>query len=509
MHIVEMAGIGTPGRSFIRKTASDIGAANLTKSQLGQFFSQLRTAGPIPYNAIRSNNLLKILGDDFPVASVIRFISHVRVTKEDLDVTLSTLRFTGNVARLKPIKIKRSIEYQKDHIVHRLRNEVDAVKKELTMNRLFLDQETSINMSKLRSEQINRSVVNYLNGSINDFTLVNATQAQQLLKSIKDFYNRLTVKETEIEQLKQKYESISKNMVDTSVSARLSKESALSADSRIRNRKRSMNSSGRLSEDQEAVTEVKEIEIEEVGSIAKTAGGMTLGPCKDTEDDKTLTIPEPVYQIDRQNRILKLRQLFERFLKSDKEYRKMKEMLDKNTRTLATVQQKFTKWINKYFEVKSTLENARDKLSKHQRIRHAMQPEDQQELTPKAEIIIERDIACHQRVLLNLEEEVVQAQDEIQRLFQEQREMRSQFNSGFKEYCKEMDASPLYSNSSMKLLFEPAEKASLEVAKRKFNQFQRAMTRKLQVDILNTPKRTILIVYYYGNFWAYKFVSFL
>lgn len=83
------------------------------------------------------------------------------------------------------------MEYQKDHIVHRLRNEVDVLKKELTMNQLFLDQETSINMSKLRSEQINRSVVNYLNGSINDFTLVNATQAQQLLKSIKDFYNRL------------------------------------------------------------------------------------------------------------------------------------------------------------------------------------------------------------------------------------------------------------------------------------------------------------------------------
>lgn len=184
----------------------------------------------------------------------------------------------------------------------------------------------------------------------------------------------------------------------------------------------------------------------------------------------------------------------------------MKVMLDKNTRTLATVQQRFTNWINKYFQVsqiylicrinlelcdslslfvlqvKSTLENARDKLSKHQQIRHAMQPEDQDELIPEVEIIIERDIACHQRVLLNLEEEVVQAQDEIQRLFQEQREMRSQFNSGFKEYCKEMDASPFYSNSSMKLLFEPAEKASLEVAKRKFNQFQRAMMRKLQVD---------------------------
>ncbi|XP_076651239.1 uncharacterized protein LOC143358174 [Halictus rubicundus] len=467
MHIVEMAGIGTAGRTCNRKTASDLGAANLTKSQLEQFFSQLRTAGPISYNVIRSSNLLKILGDDFPVASVIRFISHVRVTKEDLDVTLSTLRFTGNIARLKPIKVKKSMEYQKDHLVHRLRNEVTALKKELTLNELFLDQEASINISRLRLEQINRSVVNYLNDNINDFTLINAAQAQQLLKSIKDLYNRLTVKETEIEQLKERYESISKNMEDVGVSTRLSKVFVYVQDS--------------CSGVQETVTETEETAIEEVGSIAKTAVGMTLGPCEDEEDDrggdKSLTIPEPVFE--HQN-ILMLRQVFERFLQDEKEYGRMKEMMDKNARTLATVQKKFTNWIDKYFQVKRTLENAKDKLSKHQQIRYAMKPEDDEELVPEAEIIIDRDIVCYQRALLNLEEEVAQAQDEIRCLFKEQKELRSKLKSGFNEYCKEMDISLLYSDNLMKLLLEPVEKESLVVAKRKFNHFQRAMTRKFE-----------------------------
>ncbi|XP_078033267.1 kinesin-like protein KIF9 [Augochlora pura] len=473
MHIVEMAGIGTMGRNGFCKTASDIAVANSTKSQLEQFFAHLRSGGPMPYNAIRSSNLLKLLGDDFPVASVIRFISHIRVTREDLDVTLSTLRFTGNIARLKPIKVKKGVGYGQDPIVQRLRNEIDALKKELTINEMFLDQEASINISRSRLEQINRSILNYLNGNVNKFTLLNMTQAQQLLKSVKDLYNRVTAKETEIEQLKEMYENMSKNMVDVSVSARLSKNS-LTAENRIHSLRKGVNTLEQLSNVQE---------VEEVGSIDKIGVGMTLGPYQDEEEghecEQDLTL-EPERQMDYQSILMKLRQIFNRFLKDERVYGRMKEKLDKNARTLTSVQQRFSKWIDKYFKVKSTLENAKDKLSKHQRIRYAMKPQEPEELVPEVEIAISRDIACHERVLMNLEEEVVQAQNEIRHLLKEQVKMHTDFKSGFREYCKEKDALTLYSDNSIKLLLEPVEKESLEVAKRKFNQFQRAMMRKFE-----------------------------
>lgn len=118
-------------------------------------------------------------------------ISHIRITREDLDITLSTLKFTAKIARLKPVRIKEDIKHQSDLIVHRLREDVNALKKELMLNDMLLHQEAYMNISKARMEQINRSILLFLNGKISDFTLFSVSQAQVLLKNIKDLYNRL------------------------------------------------------------------------------------------------------------------------------------------------------------------------------------------------------------------------------------------------------------------------------------------------------------------------------
>lgn len=56
---------------------------------------------------------------------------------------------------------------------------------------MFLRQEALMNISKARMEQINRDVLRFLNDKISDFTLFSVSQAQVLLKIIKDLYNRL------------------------------------------------------------------------------------------------------------------------------------------------------------------------------------------------------------------------------------------------------------------------------------------------------------------------------
>ncbi|XP_054011616.1 kinesin-like protein KIF9 [Hylaeus anthracinus] len=191
IHIVEMAGIGSAGKNNCWKTPLDIGAANLTKSQLEQFFSYFSGTKPVAQGVIRSNNLLKILGDAFSVSSVIRFVSHIRITKEDINVTLSTLRFTANIVRLKPVKLKEDVSHRSDRITLRLRDEVDFLKKKLMLNDLFLRHEASTNVSKSRTEQINRSILLFLDGTISNFTLFGVSQVEVLLKNIKDLYNRL------------------------------------------------------------------------------------------------------------------------------------------------------------------------------------------------------------------------------------------------------------------------------------------------------------------------------
>ncbi|XP_046143083.1 uncharacterized protein LOC114877482 isoform X2 [Osmia bicornis bicornis] len=191
MHIVEMAGTGTVGKSSnCWKAATDVGIANLTKTQLEQFFSYLSAGRISASTLIRSSNLLKILGNAFSVSSIIRFISHVRIKEEDLNITLSTLKLTAKIAKFKSVRVRENVKHQPDLLLHRLQDQVNALKKELMINDLFLQQEHLMNISESRMEQINRSVVNFLNGNISDFTLFSVSQAEILLKSIKDLYNR-------------------------------------------------------------------------------------------------------------------------------------------------------------------------------------------------------------------------------------------------------------------------------------------------------------------------------
>lgn len=114
----------------------------------------------------------------------------MRITSEDLDVTLSTMRLSGKIAKLKPIKTIRHIQPQTELIVQQLREEVNELKKELELNDMFLHQEALMNVSKLRSEQINRDIMNFLEGSISELTLFNVTQARLLVKVAKQLFDK-------------------------------------------------------------------------------------------------------------------------------------------------------------------------------------------------------------------------------------------------------------------------------------------------------------------------------
>ncbi|KYN39649.1 Kinesin-like protein KIF9 [Trachymyrmex septentrionalis] len=207
IHIVEMAGTGMV-KSSCWKTAVDLGMANLMKIQLEQYFLHLRKPSMCTYSVIRSSNLLKLLKDALTVTSIIRFISHVRITREDLAITLSTMRLTAKIAKLKPIKTIRHIQPRTELIVQQLREQVNTLKKELELNDMFLHQEALPNISKSRLEQISRDVINFLQGSISELTLFNVTQARVLVNVVKQLYDKLLAKEVEAENLKEAYNNV-------------------------------------------------------------------------------------------------------------------------------------------------------------------------------------------------------------------------------------------------------------------------------------------------------------
>ncbi|CAL7938443.1 unnamed protein product [Xylocopa violacea] len=476
IHIVETAGTGTPGR-ICWKTASDLGMANLTKTQLEQFFSCIGNSTSSAISVIRSSNLLKILGSAFSVSSAVRFISHVRLTEEDLDVTLSTLRFTTKVARLKPVKMKKDIKFTPDSLMYRLQSEVNALKKELLLNDLFLRQETLTNISRSRVEQINRGIVNFLNDKISDFTLFSVSQAQVLLKCIKDLYNRLTAKECEVDKLKETYDNLMKSMPEGSASLSLLEKPVFSIDdNQINNRKRVRNSAQFRLE----AEEVRKETGREVGSLDKSRIGVTLGPYLEDEVS-SLETSEQILKINTQN-MVPVREMFERFLKEEIVYAKIKEAYDKNEKTLAIVREGFSSTIDKYYQAKKNLGDACDKLSKHRQIRQFLELKSEgNEVILGMEKIIESDILCLQKLLANLEQELDQAQNRINVLSNQRFEMSSKLEFGFREYCKEKNFLLHYTERSMKMLLESIKIESMDVIRKKYMKFQRAMLRKTEV----------------------------
>nr|XP_012222897.1 PREDICTED: stAR-related lipid transfer protein 9-like [Linepithema humile] len=213
IHVVEMAGTGTAGKSSCAKTATDLGTANLMKMQLEQYFMYLREPNASMYSVVRSSNLLKLLKDALTVTSIIRFISHVRITREDLDVTLSTMRLTAKIAKLKLIKTIRYVRPQAELIVQQLRKEVNALRTELELNAMFLHQEALMNISKSRAEQISRDIMKFLQGSISELTLFNVTQARVLMKITKRLYDKLIAEGIKAQDLNEVYENVVESLV--------------------------------------------------------------------------------------------------------------------------------------------------------------------------------------------------------------------------------------------------------------------------------------------------------
>lgn len=117
----------------------------------------------------------------------------MRITREDLDITLSTMRLTAKIAKLKPIRTIRHIQPQTELIVQQLLEQVNTLKKELELNDMFSHQEALPNISKSRVEQMNQDIMNFLHGFVSELTLFNVTQARILVNVVKQLYDKFVV----------------------------------------------------------------------------------------------------------------------------------------------------------------------------------------------------------------------------------------------------------------------------------------------------------------------------
>ncbi|XP_046492963.1 kinesin-like protein KIF9 [Neodiprion pinetum] len=268
IHIVDMAGFDSVGNSGCRKSAEQICNANLDKAKLEQFILALRN--PNRSNIPRhSSNLLKYLGHAFELSSLLRFIAHIRVTDEDLILTLSTLRFASNVKKLKPKKIRYDVMPESDIEVGKLRENIARLRKELAVNNMLLHQEPLGNVSTARAKQIEQDAIDFLNGGLDDLMLLSLSQSQILLKTFKELFAKLEADhKVALEQAaRDAYDLAAKDIKGSTLSlTKPSKIVVTSGTGKIRRKKSTgerlskVTSSSSVGEDETVIDKVGEIE---------------------------------------------------------------------------------------------------------------------------------------------------------------------------------------------------------------------------------------------------------
>ncbi|XP_057653254.1 kinesin-like protein KIF9 isoform X3 [Diorhabda carinulata] len=177
LHFIDLAGSDTVGNlTCLFKNKTEVGAANLTKTSLEQFFLSLMERSPEMIRARqRTNPLIYFLKDDLNNNNSLRFIGHIKTTIDDLQTTLSMMRFgqilrgytptikkieqptkmslEGRVKYLQVSKEKRRSRRSKDGIV-----DADKVDKQVSVQS-FLDMSSiKITSQTLRSNQERFSV---------------------------------------------------------------------------------------------------------------------------------------------------------------------------------------------------------------------------------------------------------------------------------------------------------------------------------------------------------------
>lgn len=171
--------------------------------------------------------------------------------------------------------MKYNVRPHTETIISELKKEIEMLKRELELNEIFLNQETTINISKLRYEQMYRDVMHFLNGTLSDLTLYSVSQMEILLTIIKNLYHKLTLKQAEVDTLIETYENALKNINQITFSMNLSESNNKTILPPKNNLIENETSNVRSTISQTSKDINKNSKTEQVGVLQKT--GITLG----------------------------------------------------------------------------------------------------------------------------------------------------------------------------------------------------------------------------------------
>ncbi|KAB0795063.1 hypothetical protein PPYR_11902 [Photinus pyralis] len=199
LHVVDLGGVDSYGNATsINKNISQVGNANVAKTQLEQFILTLIQNRP---DCIlvkqRLNPLIQYLGDSLSAHSILRCVGHIRVDLPNLYITLSLLAFGQCIRGLKPKRLQPNISKNEEIEIKLLKNQIVGMRKENDLNAMLNCGDLASNITQDRVLQMQNIAKEYLTDITNELVVLNVSDARTVLKVFKDLYNKLEMDKEE------------------------------------------------------------------------------------------------------------------------------------------------------------------------------------------------------------------------------------------------------------------------------------------------------------------------
>ncbi|XP_056635443.1 kinesin-like protein KIF9 [Diorhabda sublineata] len=193
LHFIDLAGSDTVGNlTCLFKNKTEVGAANLTKTSLEQFFLSLMERSPEMIRARqRTNPLIYFLKDDLNNNNSLRFIGHIKTTIEDLQTTLSMMRFGQILRGYTPTikKIEQPTKMSLEGRVKYLQRQIKELKEEQIQNSILLNRDLTTNMTSERIAHLQRTVKAYLLNEISEIDVIRVSDVAMVFNIFREMYN--------------------------------------------------------------------------------------------------------------------------------------------------------------------------------------------------------------------------------------------------------------------------------------------------------------------------------
>lgn len=201
VHVIDLGGSDNLGNDpSSHKNLIELNNANLTKTNLEQFMLLLIKNDLTCISVKRRINvLLQYLSDAFNNHSVLRFIGHIRVEKENLLITLSMLKFGQTLRCIKPEILQPNVSKDPSLELACLKNKLKDLQAEADLT--YMIGCSAQNVSQDRVQQMQNITLEYLQNKTDEIVVCSVSDVTTILKVFKDLYNKLEIEKMECTKL--------------------------------------------------------------------------------------------------------------------------------------------------------------------------------------------------------------------------------------------------------------------------------------------------------------------